>query len=327
MANNHLTLFVGDVTKDLCEAAQEFDPLAYRIDYLNIDNKHSGTAYVSIGDLLSVGDFFKLLSAANTIIYKPPQYWSDKKTSNTPYSMSWITEHYIRLVSVLYNITVKNVPKKVTGVSDPIPRKTESQQIWFAGCSTTFGIGVNKGQRYQDIVKETLCLESTDLSWPGSSITWSRDQILKSDIRPNDIVVWGLTTKDRFSWFDNDIITHVNVPYYTLNSAFNNVVPITLLDAPQKTYEAISAVQQVNNFCNKIGAHLILANIHGNLDLVADFAKYKGFIMLYGRKGLNSSDDFLDFGSDNNHPGVKTHQYYANVIIEKINNLNIEIKQ
>jgi hypothetical protein len=325
MVANQLTLFVGDVTEDLCIAARAFDPLAYIIDSSNITNKHSGTAYVSIGDLLSVGEFFNLLSVADKIVYRPPQSWSDNKTSDSPYSMAWITEHYIRLVSVLYNITAENVPSKVTGVSEPTARKTESQQLWFAGCSTTSGTGVRKGQRYQHIVTDNFSLESTDLSCPGSSISWSRDQILKSDIRHNDIVVWGLTTKARFSWFDNVTITHVNFPYYASNPSFNKIVPITLLDAPQKTYEAISAIQQVNNFCNKIGAHLILINIHGNLDILADCAKYKGFIPVYERSGLDFKDHFLDFGTDNMHPGIKTHQYYAELIIKKINDLNIGI--
>jgi hypothetical protein len=327
MVANQLTLFVGDVTEDLGIAARAFDPLAYIIDSSNITNKHSGTAFVSIGDLLSVGEFFNLLSVANKIVYRPPQSWSDNKTSDIPYSMGWITEHHIRLASVLYNIITENVPSKVTGVSEPIARKTESQQLWFTGCSTTFGVGVGRGQRYQDIVRDNLSLESTDLSCPGSSISWSRDQILKSDVRHNDVVVWGLTSMARFSWFDNVTITHVVPSYYDSNPNFNKIVPITLLDAPQKTYEAISAIQQVNNFCNKIGAHLILINIHGNLDMLADCAKYKGFIMVYGRDGLDLADNFLDFGADNRHPGVKTHQYYAELIIKKINDLNIGINK
>ena len=36
-------------------------------------------------------------------------------------------------------------------------------------------------------------------------------------------------------------------------------------------------------------------------------------------------DNFLDFGTDNMHPGIKTHQYYAELIIKKINDLNIGI--
>lgn len=320
-------LFVGDVTEDLSVSAKNFDSLAYLIDSSNVSNKHRGTAYVSIGDLPSIGDFFNLLLSATKIIYCPPLKWSDNKTSKDPYSAAWLSEHYIRLVSNLYQIPTDNLPNKITGVEDPLPRASESRQLWVVGCSTTHGTGVNVGERYQDIIKQNLNLESTDLSYPGTSISWARDQILKSDIKKDDIVIWGLTTMGRFSWFDNDILSHVSGPnYYKLHPDFDKVVPFSLLECPHRMYEAVSSVQQVNNFCNKIGAHLIIANIHGNIDLLSDFAKYKGFVMIHGTRGLNFDSNFLDLGSDQSHPGPKTHRYYADMILEKINNLNIGTK-
>lgn len=320
-----LTLFVGDITNDLCIAAQKYDLSAYLIDANNVNNKHSGTAYVSLGDLPSIGDFFRLLATASKIVYSPPLVWSDKKSSSQPYSMAWITEHYVRLVSTLYSIPVENVPTKITGVDNPKTRCTPDRQLWIAGCSTTAGSGVLENQRYQNIVKTSLGLEATDLSRPGSSIAWSRDQILKSDIKQDDIVVWGITTLSRFCWFDGVKINHVNAQYYSIDPIFDKTVPASVLDSPHRMYEALSAIQQVDNFCNKVGAHLILANLHGNLDIMPDCAKYKGFIMIHGTTDLDFSTSFLDLGSDNLHPGPKTHQHYAELILKKINDLKIGI--
>lgn len=321
------TLFVGDVTEDLSTAARKFDPSAYLIDSSNVANKHCGTAYVSLGDLQSIGDFFKLLTTANKIVYSPPLAWSDKKTSSQSYSAAWITEHYIRLASNLYCIPTENVPDKITGVTEPVPRKSAGQQLWIAGCSTTHGVGVLEHQRYPNIVKTSLGLESTDLSWPGSSIAWSRDQILKSDIKENDIVIWGITSVGRFCWFDHAIMTHVNVQHYYKNSNFDKTVPASMLDAPHRVYEALSAIQQVDNFCNKVGAHLIMPNLHGNLDIMADCARYKGFVMIHGLTDLEFHSGFLDLGSDNQHPGPLTHQHYAELVLKKINDLEIGIQK
>jgi hypothetical protein len=317
-----LVLYVGDTSEYLANIAKQHDPSAYLISNNNIFVKHQGTAYTSIGDV-SIAEFFNLLSSASKIIYMPPKVWNDKKTSSSPYSAAWITENYIRLVANLYNIPIENVPDQVTGVEALIPRKTPQRQLWVAGCSTTLGIGVDKDSRYQNILAHDLALAVTDLSQSGSSISWSRDQILKSDINKDDIVVWGITTKGRFLWFDGAKITHVGSRYYESDPEFNNVVPLSLLDTPNRLYEALSSIQQVGNFCNKIGAHLILVNIHGNLELLAECAKHKGFVMIHGKKGLDFDSSFLDFGSDNRHPGPKTHRYYAQQILEKIKTLNI----
>ena len=118
-------------------------------------------------------------------------------------------------------------------------------------------------------------------------------------------------------------MAHVNTFYYQVNPEFDKIVPLSLLDSDHRIYESLSSIQQVNNFCSKIGAHLILLNIHGNLELLDYCAKYKGFIMMHGAQGLEWDSSFLDFGTDQQHPGPKTHQHYANLILEKINNLNI----
>lgn len=324
MLPNTLTLFVGDVTDELRIAAQMQDSSAYLINQTNIRDSHQGIAYVSIGDLLSIDDFFNLLCAANKIVYTAPRRWSDNSTADHPYSMGWITAHYIRLASTLHDIVVENLPENNNVVRPLTVRQTDQPQLWFAGCSTTYGIGINIDHRYQNIIKNTLALESTDLSCPGSSIAWARDQILNSDIKSKDIVVWGITTKDRFCWFDGATLTHVNIAYYSSCPEFDKVVSMSMLDSPHRLYEALSSIQQVNNFCNKIGAHLILANIHGNLEIAVECAKYKGFVMLHCSKGLDWDSSFLDFGTDNRHPGIKTHRYYAKAILEKIKNITQE---
>jgi lysophospholipase L1-like esterase len=43
--------------------------------------------------------------------------------------------------------------------------------------------------------------------------------------------------------------------------------------------------------------------------------------MLHGNFGMDFDSDFLDYGSDNCHPGPKTHKLYADMILDKIKKL------
>lgn len=313
-----LTIFVGDTSNDLCNAAQKHDSAAYLVDSQNLLNPHKGTVFTSIGDVDSLSNFLKLLLTAQKIVYSPPPVWSDKKTNRDKYSAAWLSEHYVRLAATLNNIVAENIQPKITGVTELNSRTSMSRQLWIAGCSTTYGIGVDTDQKYQTIVSKALNIPVVDLSYPGSSISWARDQILMSDIKQHDIVVWGLTTIERFSWFHNNQLDHINTRYYEKNPGFDQYVPFSLVDADHRCYESLSSINQVSNFCNKIGAHLILANIHGNIDLLADCAKHKGFVMIHGADGVDWDSSFLDFGNDRLHPGPETHKMYANLILEKI---------
>ena len=73
-------------------------------------------------------------------------------------------------------------------------RQTDDKTLWITGCSITHGIGVSKEQRYADLLEKKLGLPTVLLTQSGSSIAWQTDQLLQSDIRAGDLVVWGLTS-------------------------------------------------------------------------------------------------------------------------------------
>jgi hypothetical protein len=178
------TILVGDVTPYLREIACRRDSSAYLITADNVQQMHTGTAYVSIGDLKSIKDFFYILSCADCIVYAPPAQWSDNRTITDDYSMEWITVCYINLIASLNRISVENLPVWPFVVLETIKnRKSDNPQLWVAGCSTTYGSGVNIGQRYCDLIKETFNTDLNLLAAPGSSITWARDQILRANIK------------------------------------------------------------------------------------------------------------------------------------------------
>jgi len=324
MIESELTLVIGDTGYYLSDLAKSIDSKAYLVDYNNLLDYHRGTIYTSLGDIDSLEHFFILLKKAAKIVYYPPKIWSDKKTNQEKFSTAWLTEHYLQLVSSLNNIHIENFVKTPNGTEyNSTPRKTDKTQLWIAGCSTTKGVGVSEHERYWEIIKAKLNLEASVMAERRASNSWCRDQLLNCDIQSGDIVIWGLTSMVRFPWIVNNKLTHVAASYYKDHPDFDKIVKLDTLDSDQRIYDSLTSIQQVVNFCKKTGAHLIMATIHTNLEIISEAAKHKELLIIHGSNGLDHHSSYLDFGTDNLHPGPKTHKMYAEKILEKINDFNI----
>jgi len=173
------------------------------------------------------------------------------------------------------------------------------------------------------LLSDQLNIPVSFLTAPGSSIAWSADQLLRSDLRAGDIVVWGLTTTGRISWFrDNADLKHINIYTYMSDPGFDDHVKITRIWEQDRAYEAITKIHQVINFCAKLEAKLYLAGIL--MDLRRYSLDFENFIPFYhGDREKYNDNQFLDIGSDpERHPGPVTHQWYANKILDRINQIS-----
>jgi hypothetical protein len=314
-----ITLFVGDVTEYLSVTAKLHSTDAKLITTKNYKRIKAGTYYISIGDLISDEKFQSALMQADVIIYTPPiDQWSDIRTKDR-------TEYWITVMRAFEDKTVVNADhlelpllSKFLQLADG--RKSNSPQLWIAGCSITHGVGVEKSERYGQLLSDQLNIPVSFLTAPGSCIAWSADQLLRSDVRAGDTVVWGLTTVGRLSWFqDNKELKHINIYTYMDYPGFDNPFEITRIWEQDRSYDAITKIHQVINFCAKIGAKLYLAGIL--IDLRRYSLDFDNFIPFYsGVKEKYQDDQFLDIGTDpERHPGPRTHQWYADKILDRIN--------
>jgi hypothetical protein len=321
-----ITLFVGDQTSDLANAALLHDDSASLIDHSNYDSTRMlGTYYTSIADLPSLEEFNNILLSANTIVYSPPNVWSDDNVGFG--GLKFWTEFYCLVYSKF---------KEVIGldqIDDPHDldtmlhlngsRCSNNQQLWVFGDSITFGIGVTDEQRYAEILSKQLDLPLSVLAQPATSILWAADQILRSDIKKDDIVVWGLTNVQRFPFMDdNSNYIHVTTGHYVRDPSFQKTLDIDVL-SHFKNYQlhCVRSVYEVFNYCNKIGAQLFVAGLIVDIELVHYLGKLDCYYHLAGipRNDLgNRGYEFLDVGSDNEHPGPLTHQHYADTLFEVI---------
>lgn len=322
LTKSDLHIVVGDVSESLSDFARKLDPDAYLIDIDNIDQIHVGTVYVSLGDINDVGKFYNFLSKASKITYHPPTKWSDKKTAIDKYSMAWFTENYIRCVSNQFGLTI-DPPISPDVVLDLVDsRRSLNPQLWVAGCSTTYGLGVAIEQRYANLLSTRLDLSVTVLAKVGSSIPWAVDQLLRSDIRENDIVILGATGCNRLTIYNDSRLNHVTVGSYLKNIDMFPEVKIEQFDCSTRIYESLCAIKQLENFCTKLKAKLIVLGIHTNLDLAAELCQYPYFIFCHGTMGSDLRAEWLDVGNDiHRHPGPETHKMYANLIANRLESL------
>jgi hypothetical protein len=272
-----------------------------------------------------VPDFVHALDQADTLMYCPPTSWSDIKKDYS-YMQCW-TEFYLAYYSRFKTVlNIEQIWSKETSTMLALAdnRKTDSIQIWNAGCSISHGVGIELYQRYGKLISNKLNLPISFLTHSGSSISWAADQILRSDIRANDLVIWGLTSHTRFPYYGEHKINHILSNTYTENPKFNKIIPIDQLDTPNMIYNAITKIFQVVQYCKKINAQLII----GGLLVDEEFIKFTNiipnYITLCRKYGINGNDQFYDdLGLDNLHPGPVAHQYFADEILKLYNEFKI----
>lgn len=306
-----IKIFVGDVTEELANYAKKHDSLSTLLTSSSDNTLLPGTYYTSIGDLTSLSQFSNFLRQADEIYYCKPTKWSDIKIK------TW-TEDYLSVFSCDFNkkiIGYDNTEyKKIDNMlSLEDIRKTSQPQIWVAGCSITHGIGVSNNQRYGQLIADTLEMSVSFLTRPASSITWASSQLLRSDIKENDLVIWGVTSPNRVDYWNEE---QSKVDVCTVSS-FNNPDKIAIQQLIKKEYfvsehtifKSIESIKMVENMIHKINAKLLIGILLPGLE------KYiipkKNIIMMSGMHGRNLEDLYLDIGNDKLHPGPLTHRYYS----------------
>jgi len=299
-----LNLFVGDIYEELSAAAKKVDSNAYLVDKTNYQQA-SGVCYTSLADMQSHELFNELCKQASKINYNPPKVWSD--TDKKGHS---VQQYYTELILHYYAQfkPVENLPETKRSflarsyLKDT--RRVETPQIWIAGGSDTTAVGVDTADTWKENVSAKLDLPYSDLSEDGSSITWASDQLLLNDIRKDDVVFWNLTVESRFAFFKDGDIVHAQAHQY---KRFQDFVTIDYFSSDNMYYQSVQAVRKVANFCNKIGAKLVICNT-----TIYDWdSTYVSYNVPCFRNIFVWPEKFLDYGTDNQHPGPKTHKWIA----------------
>jgi hypothetical protein len=202
-------------------------------------------------------------------------------------------------------------------------RHDSNAVLWTVGCSVTWGIGVNHSDRWGTLLSNYLNLPEIMLAAPGSSIFWSADQILRSDIREGDSVVWGVTSVPRLDVADNWNFRPISTRSYTNLKKEHQYWNMDYFESESQVLFYLRNILQVVNFCQKAKAKLYLANM---LDIgwVGVMLKdFKNFIDLTQDLAIDGNHvKFIDLGTDDLHPGPAQHRQYAEKIFNLIKESN-----
>jgi hypothetical protein len=325
-------LFVGDVGSYLAAAAKRFDPAALLIDHANHSTVLSLLLTTDITGYTSVGDFpdqayllLQICEHADEIFYMPPKFWADKKSvdqfdpnaSNQGYTEYLLTK--VAAHKPVIGLTLNQLNNPVSLVDQ---RKTQSPQIWVAGCSISHGVGVQPGQRYGSLLSQELQLPCSFLTRGGSSIDWASDQICRSDIRSGDIVIFGLTSGSRMTYVHNgQLLQGINVNSYTVHPEYQEIIPAYHLITENIFYQQVLAIERCVNFCEKINVKLMLIGllVCQSANLLRYVSNKPNFFLYPYPLSNHQAFEFKDLGSDHVHPGRQQHNLYKDFILSQLN--------
>ena len=315
MIKNNIHIFVGDCDEDLAKAARSCDPTAFLIDSVVYQKLKKGqlpqqfVAYTSLSDLPKITEndspLWTVLNLADRITYHPPAVWSDHTEIFDHWSAQRMTEYLLSEIQrEKNNVRGSNLDHYIS--TDWLPvcagRSHDGTQLWVAGCSVSHGVGVADNQRYGYLVAERLGQPVRFLTQPGSSISWATDQLLRADIKANDVVIWGITSEYRQTSLINNKIVHR--PFWSRDVSDRRDIDNT----ENFFYLGLTAVHQVRNHINKIGARLVLLpllcseNIKIRLLHCAEYCS------------VPYAERYLDLGTDGEHPGPGQHRAYADLV-------------
>lgn len=314
-----IRILVGDTDVYLHHESKKYSINASLINESNFQNLLPGTYYTSLGDFNSMQSFIQTLNQADEIIYCPPDKWSDLNRKKFSAMEDWTIFYCLyfkdrKIVKNIEQFYQKEIYEQILKLEDD--RKTDQPQLWTVGCSVANGDFINKQDRYGQLISDHYKKPVSFLTAKGSSIQWAADQILRSDIRENDIVLWGITAQDRFPYFENNAVTHATRSYYEHCAYINKLVSIEVLGSDHMTYLALTNIYKVINFCKITKSHLFLHGIVPDRSFLRILHSVPNYSHLTGFFGF--SPEFLDYGEDDRHPGPKTHEWFASELIKKI---------
>jgi hypothetical protein len=196
-------------------------------------------------------------------------------------------------------------------------RSIDSSILWTVGCSFTLGDGVKWQERYGHILSTKLGLPEINLAQSGSSIPWAADQILRADIKRNDIVVWGLTSLERFEYMSG-----WNLTAQTLANGLRLGMPIAekldYFGGNLHIARSMHNILQVINFCKLVGAKLYIVNLLEITYISVLLSNFEEYLDLTKNCQIEDVVKFVDYGTDQLHPGPEQHKIYANQIYDFI---------
>jgi hypothetical protein len=145
------------------------------------------------------------------------------------------------------------------------------------------------------------------VSRPGSSANWSTRNLFAADIRPDDIVVWQLTSPGRITQFDGEVTKEIMLSYT------NNRYLLEVFDSQQNFFNQINLLNFGTKFLRSLGIKFVVISILPKIE------KYYQYLTEYSKcPEYCFTPDYIDYGVDRVHAGPLSHQAIAQRILNHV---------
>jgi len=266
------------------------------LDSVNI--KILNTDYhTSLGDL-SPQDIIKLLSNFDIINFVDNLF----DTTSDIYNETIVLLTYI---SHFKKITNFSVTSKITFTDFDLISRPAEPTLWIFGCSHSHGVGLDaEEQRYANIVSEKLRMPLKLISKPGSSTEWSLRHLINSNLYPKDIVIWQLTTPERVSMYNNEILL----------STTNNPYLLEVYSDEELFFNQINFLNYGISFLKGRNINFVFTSLENKNNLLCDYKKeYVKYPEYCYSPNFN-----VDLGNDNLHFGPLSNNNLANSLVNHV---------
>ena len=183
------------------------------------------------------------------------------------------------------------------------------QTLYVYGCSITFGRGIGLSERFSAILSRKLSTNAANFAECGSGILYSANLIMTQQFNRGDIVIFGLTEPGRVQEEKTGI-------HYVAGS------PIDISPTLAHYVKSKKHFQNCYRAINDAVAHV---EQQGATVVLVDFLWRN---QINHNNYIDCSSLWVDSGSDRierngtviyrGHPGPKTHELYADKILEKL---------
>lgn len=182
---------------------------------------------------------------------------------------------------------------------EDIKKRTSNKLLWVYGCSHSYGTGLNDStETYGSCLSKELNLPLNLIAKPGSSTHWSLRQLINSDLKKDDYVVWQITSPYRLSYFNGKHVQEI---------ALSNCNSRSIIDSytdEQCFFLQLSYLNIGVQYLNSIGVKFTILSVDNReMNLNFEYSKYPEYYC--------ATNFVVDYGSDNLHFGPLSHKKLA----------------
>jgi hypothetical protein len=189
-----------------------------------------------------------------------------------------------------------------------LERMSESPVLWVFGCSHSAGVGLLPFEKkYSELLAAQLGLPLNLVALPGSSVNWSFRQLINAKIKPNDIIVWQLTSPNRTSVCNNSQVTEVML------AATANRFLLEVLTDDQLYFNQMTLLNAGTQYLRSLGNRFVLVSLESNQYTYryrSQYVRYPEYCYV--------PTPMLDLGTDKLHMGPLSHQALAKHLEDRL---------